>query len=506
LHKAGKATISSVLAVLSILIWNYPPASANSNDCRSFPSLTPSRQVVSKSLAPDITAQAWQWYPSNNDAGNAGVSPLGTKVSVVTANLRTADFGIIHPPTPKTLDLRAMSVGLYGAAATINGDYFDQNGPWNSMIEGGKLSYATPDLSGVVGIESVPVNKATGYRAQGTLTLGTTKYPITGVNQVSPGANSIVVYKTNYISPTTPTGDLTLLVVSGRVSKIYQKGMNVATSAGVVVQVRGSWVSDLSKIALKTRASVNLGVTPRFETKLAADSISSTATMVGRNATLNFSAVNFGQTYYGSANLYTDSYANVTQAGRVTLRILSNSSGRYYVANVYTNGYNTSVDPGGFIVQANGPAATTALLFRAGDRVTINKTFSALNQSKFLSASGRGPRLVENGKLVWVCALHNLDFRPRSAIGWNQDGQVWFMTSSRGMDADDMGMRQGGSSPDQMGHWLMSLGATDAVLLDGGGSTTMEIQDPMVGWQRFDIPDSSWYRPLANGFVISPKK
>jgi hypothetical protein len=76
------------------------------------------------------------------------------------------------------------------------------------------------------------------------------------------------------------------------------------------------------------------------------------------------------------------------------------------------------------------------------------------------------------------------------------------MASSRGQDAADMGMRQGGSTADQMARWLMSLGATDAVLLDGGGSTTMEINDPDSNWQRFDLPDSAWYRSLSNAFSI----
>jgi hypothetical protein len=98
--------------------------------------------------------------------------------------------------------------------------------------------------------------------------------------------------------------------------------------------------------------------------------------------------------------------------------------------------------------------------------------------------------------------VHSKDFRPRSAIGWNQDGQVWLMASSRGADAADMGMRQGGSTADQMARWLMSLGATDAVLLDGGGSTTMEIKEPAANWKRFDLPDSAWYRALSNAFSI----
>jgi hypothetical protein len=66
-------------------------------------------------------------------------------------------------------------------------------------------------------------------------------------------------------------------------------------------------------------------------------------------------------------------------------------------------------------------------------------------------------------------------------------------------------MRQGGSTSDQMGHWLQSLGATEVVLLDGGGSTTMQIRHPESGWQRFDLPDSAWYRGLANGFTLESK-
>jgi hypothetical protein len=51
----------------------------------------------------------------------------------------------------------------------------------------------------------------------------------------------------------------------------------------------------------------------------------------------------------------------------------------------------------------------------------------------------------------------------------------------------------------------MSLGATDAVLLDGGGSTTMQINRPDIGWQRFDLPDGAWWRELANAFSIDRK-
>jgi hypothetical protein len=56
-----------------------------------------------------------------------------------------------------------------------------------------------------------------------------------------------------------------------------------------------------------------------------------------------------------------------------------------------------------------------------------------------------------------------------------------------------------------MAQWLLSLGATDAVLLDGGGSTTMQINLPDVGSQRFDLPDVAGWRELANAFSIERK-
>lgn len=79
------------------------------------------------------------------------------------------------------------------------------------------------------------------------------------------------------------------------------------------------------------------------------------------------------------------------------------------------------------------------------------------------------------------------------------------MTSSRGDNVNDNGMRMGGSTTDQMGQWLMQLGATDAVLLDGGGSTTLEMNDPEDGWRRLDLPEGAWYRALANAFALQSR-
>jgi len=55
-----------------------------------------------------------------------------------------------------------------------------------------------------------------------------------------------------------------------------------------------------------------------------------------------------------------------------------------------------------------------------------------------------------------------------------------------------------------MAQWLLQLGATEAILLDGGSSTALYIDNPeqLSGLTRVDIPDESWTRDLANGFSI----
>ena len=226
---------------------------------------------------------------------------------------------------------------------------------------------------------------------------------------------------------------------------------------------------------------------------MAADSVRAIGSISSATTTLNFDSINYGYLSPYGVTLFDENYLTVTKSGRVTLRIQPDDQGRLIVKNVYRQGYFTKVDAGGFIVQVSSALASTALRFKVGDVVNISRSYRSQANTQFVNAAGRGPRLLQGGKFVWVCA------------GWNQDGQVWLITTSRGENADDGGMRMGGSTTDQVGLWLKQLGATDAVLLDGGGSTTLEINDPESGWQRFDLPDDAWYRSLANAFSIESK-
>ena len=499
MSKAFRA--AAITSAILLTLTGAVSANAANSDCLATPALDAKHLVDSKALSNGVLAQGWQFAPGN-DATDNSLSPLGTRISVASGNLRNISFGILHWSIPQTQDLRMLSVTGEKAIASLNGDYFDGNGPWNAMLEDSHMIYSPPGTTGVVGMIKKSVNPSEGYRGTGTLTIANRKYQVTGVNQLSPGKDSIVVYGQNFVHDVTPKGQVTLVIKNGKISKVYPKGTAISKRTGTVIQVRGKYAYIFSKFALKKKAVLALVPAPKFETRIAADSVSPAGSVSSATNTLSIDSYNFGPVSATGATLFDEDYSETTNSGRVTLRIIPDATGKLIVRNVYRQGYFTKVDVGGFIVQANGESATAALRFKAGDVVTISRGYRSSTGANFINAAGRGPRLVQNGKFVWICAMHSKDFRPRSAIGWNQDGQVWLMASSRGADAADMGMRQGGSTTDQMARWLMSLGATDAVLLDGGGSTTMEIKESDQSWKRFDLPDSAWYRALSNAFSI----
>jgi hypothetical protein len=481
------------------------PAAAANSDCISTPSLDKAHQVTDLALGQGVKAQSWQWQPGS-DAQNASVSSLGAKVSVVTGNLRYITFGVLHQGIPRSQDLRVLSNSNPNSLGSLNGDYFDSSGPWSAMIQDSQVLYSPPGQSGVVGLIRKKIVESKGYRSTGTLTIGTRKFNISGVNQPNSGSTSLVVYRANYINPLTPKGQTTLVIKAGKVYKVYPKGAAVSSKSGTVIQVKGYLAPIIAKLKAKSVVKISLPAVPAFEESMAADNVSTAGSISSKSNTLIFDSVNYTNLSTSGSTLFDSNFNDVTRAGRVTLRITPDITGNLFIRNVYRSGTQIRVDSGGYILQAkSSAAAATALKFKVGDAITLSRSYQAEAKNQFVTAAGRGPRMVQGGKLIWICALHNKEHRPRSAIGWNQDGQVWLMTSSRGYDAYDFGYRQGGSTSSQMAMWLMSLGATDAVLLDGGGSTTMQINKPDIGWQRFDLPDGAWWRELANAFSIDKK-
>ena len=75
-----------------------------------------------------------------------------------------------------------------------------------------------------------------------------------------------------------------------------------------------------------------------------------------------------------------------------------------------------------------------------------------------------------------------------------------------GSSYDRNGYRIGGLGLAQEANIAKALGFTDAVELDGGGSTTAFVRRADNDWDRVDDPDSLWQRPIPNALVwVKPK-
>ncbi|MFG6114165.1 phosphodiester glycosidase family protein [Halobacillus sp. MO56] len=118
-----------------------------------------------------------------------------------------------------------------------------------------------------------------------------------------------------------------------------------------------------------------------------------------------------------------------------------------------------------------------------------------------------GPRLIENGELTIPAAdegfywssnfLYNFAIKrhPRTLAGIKENGNLLFVT------VDGRADNSIGVNFLESAELMQSLGAFEAMNLDGGGSTTMAIGNELVNQPS----DASGERPVGNAIVILPE-
>lgn len=120
------------------------------------------------------------------------------------------------------------------------------------------------------------------------------------------------------------------------------------------------------------------------------------------------------------------------------------------------------------------------------------ETFPDLSGARV--AIGGGPALVQDGKpMQWTGFIHMR--HPRTALGWNKDH--FFMVE---VDGRQSNLSLGMTFP-ELANYLIKLGCTQAMNLDGGGSATFWA----LGAVR-NSPSEGDERPSANALVLVKKK
>jgi hypothetical protein len=123
-----------------------------------------------------------------------------------------------------------------------------------------------------------------------------------------------------------------------------------------------------------------------------------------------------------------------------------------------------------------------------------NVTYSwSMKRYGILDTIGGNPDLVENGAVATgTCTASYFCRRnPRTGVGRTADGTLLFATVD-GRSRTSLGM-----TPAEFARFFIRLGATWALNLDGGGSTTMVVHDRVI-----NHPSSGYERPVGSALLI----
>ncbi|KXG74319.1 hypothetical protein AN618_23420 [Fervidicola ferrireducens] len=201
---------------------------------------------------------------------------------------------------------------------------------------------------------------------------------------------------------------------------------------------------------------------------------------------------------YGKIMIYTPEFGKTTPQVPATSPELTYAvvkEGR--VVSIF-DGRSAEIPEGG-IVLAGGGGASSFLKnnFFIGDEVKIELHVTP-DISNLKMALGGGAILVDNGKIP-VGFSHNIAGQhPRTAVGFTKDGKKLILVVVDGRQAQSRGMTQ-----EELARLMLSLGAYNALNLDGGGSSTMVVREPGEKSPRvINNVSEKTERPIVNGIGI----
>jgi hypothetical protein len=159
---------------------------------------------------------------------------------------------------------------------------------------------------------------------------------------------------------------------------------------------------------------------------------------------------------------------------------------------------------GDVLLAADGAAARALARVTRGSRVRVRYAARTDAGTLVVQAVGSGARMVHAGRVLPPCSGLGAQSRPRTLVAWNADrSRMFFLTvDGRGTRAP---VSRYGASYRQVGEVARALGATEAVMLDGGGSTTMALRGADGRVRRVDARASTPQRPVPDALVLVPR-
>jgi hypothetical protein len=209
--------------------------------------------------------------------------------------------------------------------------------------------------------------------------------------------------------------------------------------------------------------------------------------------------------------VFTPEFHRTTLTTPDGIEIIVNRQGRRNPSTLYRvtaarDGVGSQVIPAaGYVISASGAARVWAREhLRPGARVEITQDISTDPPLPFTAdfIIGGGPRLVGNGRSTAEAEAEqfNADFsrqrHPRTAVGWRADGLLVLVTVDGRQPPKSVGMTIA-----ELAALMIELSCVEALNLDGGGSTTMVINNRVVNHPS----DQSGERPVSDALLIYPR-
>ncbi len=439
------------------------------------------------------------------NAGVANNGGLPTRVMWAKGSLSKVDWAAPSNRAGDTSSQFRLASDA-SAIAFINTDYYNEGTrfPFSAMLRNGELTYAPAHSTNVVASAVMPYTKSGGYPGTSTLKVGAVNVVVSGVNTgVLPASSSATVITYDAVLRTLPVHQAAVWILNGKVAKVMSKGATKKLNGGYLIVAKGAHANKLRQLKVGSKVVYRLPAMPAAHNVMVSDRIWAYGLVSVGSASVRVRSVNSDSLDFKAANLYDSNYTTLRQTlqARYTL-VLDNQSN---LTAKFWGGSPETVPAGGKVIQLGDDGLDVYKAATVGEKVTVRNDYKNRSGLRLLHASGRGGDLLKKNATVQICFPNLEVIRPRTAIGWNNTtGQVWLVTSSSGLNLNDFFFRQGGSTVHQMTTWLRELGATDAVTVDGGGSTTFIAK---VGgtYHRQDIPDESWIREIPIGAAFVPK-
>lgn len=171
------------------------------------------------------------------------------------------------------------------------------------------------------------------------------------------------------------------------------------------------------------------------------------------------------------------------------------------VTEVRTKATNTAIPEKSIVISAGGPAAFYLKEnLKPGDKITVQFNIKSANGTDWTQvdqAVGGGPWLLKDGNQFIDLATESMKSsfstarHPRTAVGVTSDGKILIVTVD-GRQSISRGISLPGLSD-----LMKNLGATNAINLDGGGSTTLSYRGIVV-----NSPSGGEQRPVADALLV----